>query len=135
MNGFLCVLKPPGMTSSDVVVRVRRQLGRGAKVGHAGTLDPEAAGVLPIGIGAATRLFDYVSDKEKTYRAEVCVGAATDTQDAATEWLTTTEIFAAIKAHSVILNSADFFILDASRCFFWSQNIAFFIICQPLIVL
>ncbi len=41
MNGFLCVLKPPGMTSSDVVVRVRRKLGRGVKVGHAGTLDPE----------------------------------------------------------------------------------------------
>lgn len=52
MNGFLCVLKPPGMTSSDVVVRVRRKLGRGAKVGHAGTLDPEASGVLPLMIGA-----------------------------------------------------------------------------------
>ena len=48
MNGFLCVLKPPGMTSSDVVVRVRRKLGKGAKVGHAGTLDPEASGVLPL---------------------------------------------------------------------------------------
>ena len=48
MNGFLCVLKPPGMTSSDVVVRVRRMLPKGTKVGHAGTLDPEAAGVLPL---------------------------------------------------------------------------------------
>ena len=48
MNGFLCVLKPPGMTSSDVVVRVRRMLPRGTKVGHAGTLDPEASGVLPL---------------------------------------------------------------------------------------
>ena len=44
MNGFLCVLNPPGMTSSDVVVRVRRMLPKGTKVGHAGTLDPEAAG-------------------------------------------------------------------------------------------
>ena len=81
-DGFLNLLKPPGMTSSDAVVMVRKTLPKGAKVGHMGTLDPEAAGVLPIGIGTATRLFDYVSDKEKTYRAEVCVGAATDTQDA-----------------------------------------------------
>ena len=60
MNGFLCVLKPPGMTSSDVVVRVRRRLPKGTKVGHAGTLDPEAAGVLPLMIGKASRLFDYL---------------------------------------------------------------------------
>ncbi|MFQ9806951.1 MAG: hypothetical protein ACLR07_11290 [Christensenellales bacterium] len=49
---FSACLKPPGMTSSDVVVRVRRKLGRGAKVGHAGTLDPEASGVLPLMIEA-----------------------------------------------------------------------------------
>lgn len=81
-DGFLNLLKPPGMTSSDAVVMVRRAFPKGTKVGHMGTLDPEAAGVLPIGVGAATRLFDFVSDKEKTYRAEVCIGAATDTQDA-----------------------------------------------------
>lgn len=55
MNGFLCVLKPPGMTSSDVVVRVRRKLGGKEKVGHAGTLDPEASGVLPLMIGKIGR--------------------------------------------------------------------------------
>ncbi len=82
MNGFLCVLKPPGMTSSDVVVRVRRQLGRSAKVGHAGTLDPEASGVLPLMIGKAARLFDYLVEKEKTYVAELRPGYATNTQDA-----------------------------------------------------
>ena len=82
MNGFLCVLKPPGMTSSDVVVRVRRKLGKGAKVGHAGTLDPEASGVLPLMIGRAARLFDYLVDKEKTYVAQLKPGYATDTQDA-----------------------------------------------------
>ena len=82
MNGFLCVLKPPGMTSSDVVVRVRRQLPRGTKVGHAGTLDPEAAGVLPLMVGKASRLFDYLVEKEKTYVAELRPGYATDTQDA-----------------------------------------------------
>ena len=82
MNGFLCVLKPPGMTSSDVVVRVRRKLGKGVKVGHAGTLDPEASGVLPLMIGRAARLFDYLVEKEKTYVAQLKPGYATDTQDA-----------------------------------------------------
>lgn len=82
MNGFLCVLKPPGMTSSDVVVRVRRLLGRKEKVGHAGTLDPEASGVLPLMIGRAARLFDYLVEKEKIYVAELRPGYATDTQDA-----------------------------------------------------
>ncbi|MBR4039781.1 MAG: tRNA pseudouridine(55) synthase TruB [Clostridia bacterium] len=82
MNGFLCVLKPPGMTSSDVVVRVRRRLPKGTKVGHAGTLDPEASGVLPLMIGKASRLFDYLVEKEKTYIAQLKPGYATDTQDA-----------------------------------------------------
>ena len=82
MNGFLCVLKPPGMTSSDVVVRVRHKLPRGTKVGHAGTLDPEAAGVLPLMVGKASRLFDYLVEKEKTYVAQFKPGYATDTQDA-----------------------------------------------------
>lgn len=82
MNGFLCVLKPPGMTSSDVVVRVRRKLPRGTKVGHAGTLDPEASGVLPLMVGKASRLFDYLVEKEKTYVAQFKPGYATDTQDA-----------------------------------------------------
>lgn len=82
MNGFLCVLKPPGMTSSDVVVRVRRMLPKGTKVGHAGTLDPEAAGVLPLMVGKASRLFDYLVEKEKVYVAQLKPGYATDTQDA-----------------------------------------------------
>lgn len=81
-DGFLNLLKPPGMSSFLAVHLVRRLLPRGCKVGHMGTLDPAAAGVLPIGIGAATRLFDYVTEKKKLYRAELCIGAATDTQDA-----------------------------------------------------
>lgn len=84
MNGFLCVLKPPGMTSSDVVVRVRgklKRMGVKVKVGHAGTLDPEASGVLPLMIGKASRLFDYLVEKEKTYIAQLKPGYATDTQD------------------------------------------------------
>lgn len=81
MNGFLNVLKPPGMTSAAVVAFVKRLTGE-KRVGHAGTLDPEAAGVLPIMIGRAARLFDYLVDKEKTYVAEVAFGVSTDTQDA-----------------------------------------------------
>lgn len=81
MNGFLNLLKPPGMTSSDAVVAIRRTLS-GEKVGHAGTLDPEAAGVLPIMIGKASRLFDALVEKEKTYIAEIAFGTETDTQDA-----------------------------------------------------
>ena len=82
MNGFITLLKPPGMTSSAAVLAVRKRLPRGTKVGHAGTLDPEAAGVLPIMIGKATRLFDLVTDKEKTYVAQWKPGVSTDTQDA-----------------------------------------------------
>ena len=81
MNGFLNILKPPGMTSAAVVAVVRRMTGE-KRVGHAGTLDPEAAGVLPIMVGKAARLFDYLVDKEKEYVAEAAFGVATDTQDA-----------------------------------------------------
>ncbi|MDO4355019.1 MAG: tRNA pseudouridine(55) synthase TruB [Clostridia bacterium] len=80
-NGFFNVLKPTGMTSSDVVVTVRRMLPRGTAVGHGGTLDPDAAGVLPVCVGRATRLFDYIIDKQKTYIAELTLGVETDTQD------------------------------------------------------
>ena len=80
-EGVVSVLKPPGMTSSDVVVDIRRIFGE-RRVGHTGTLDPAAAGVLPICIGRATRLFDYLVDKEKEYIAEIRFGAETDTEDA-----------------------------------------------------
>ncbi len=82
MNGFLNVNKPAGRTSSDVVVFVRRRLPKGTSVGHGGTLDPEASGVLPICVGSATRLFDYIIDKQKTYVARIRLGIETDTQDA-----------------------------------------------------
>ncbi len=81
MNGFLNILKPPGMTSAAVVGNVRRLTGE-KRVGHAGTLDPEAAGVLPVMVGRAARLFDYLTEKEKTYVAECAFGCETDTQDA-----------------------------------------------------
>lgn len=81
IEGIVTVLKPPAMSSSDVVVDVRRIFGT-KRVGHLGTLDPEAAGVLPVCVGRAVRLFDYLVDKQKTYLAEIVFGAATDTQDA-----------------------------------------------------
>ena len=80
MEGFINVLKPPGMSSGAVVAMVKRLTG--LKVGHCGTLDPEASGILPIMVGRATRLFDFMVEKEKTYLAEVAFGYATDTQDA-----------------------------------------------------
>ena len=82
MDGFLNLLKPPGMTSSDAVVKLRRLCPKGTRVGHGGTLDPEAAGVLPICVGKAARLFDYIIDKTKRYVAELTLGVETDTQDA-----------------------------------------------------
>jgi len=82
MNGFLIVDKPLGRTSSDMVLYVRKRLPRKTPVGHGGTLDPEASGVLPVCVGAATRLFDYIIDKQKTYVAELQLGVVTDTQDA-----------------------------------------------------
>ena len=80
MEGVVPLLKPPGLSSSDCVVDIRR-LFREKRVGHLGTLDPGAAGILPVCVGRAVRLFDYLVDKEKTYRFELILGAATDTQD------------------------------------------------------
>lgn len=80
MNGFINLLKPPGMSSGNAVAFVKRLTGE--RVGHAGTLDPEAAGVLPVMVGRATRLLDYFSEKEKTYIGEAAFTGATDTQDA-----------------------------------------------------
>lgn len=80
MNGFLNILKPPGMSSGAVVACVKRMTGQ--RTGHAGTLDPEAAGVLPVMVGRGTRLLDYFTDKSKSYVAEIAFTGATDTQDA-----------------------------------------------------
>lgn len=81
MDGVINVHKPIGMTSSDVVVLLRKSL-KTRKVGHTGTLDPEVNGVLPICVGKATRLAEYLTDQGKSYRAEITFGIVTDTQDA-----------------------------------------------------
>ena len=69
LTGFINVLKPCGATASDVVVKLRKILGE-RKIGHLGTLDPGAVGVLPIAVGNATKLFDLLTNKQKTYPVE-----------------------------------------------------------------
>ncbi len=89
-EGVICVLKPPGMSSSDAVTDIRRVFNE-KRVGHTGTLDPAAAGVLPVCIGRATRLFDFLVDKRKEYIAELVIGKATDTEDATGEVIDSSE--------------------------------------------
>ncbi len=81
MNGVLVIDKPAGMTSHDVVNRVRRVLNE-RSVGHLGTLDPMATGVLPLVLGRMTRLAQFYTEAEKTYQGEIRFGFATDTYDA-----------------------------------------------------
>jgi len=102
MNGFFNIAKPAGMSSAAVVAVMRRLTGE-KHVGHAGTLDPEAAGVLPVMTGKAARLFDYLVDKEKEYDAVCAFGTATDTQDATGQVIETGDRYPtldAVKQHA-----------------------------------
>jgi tRNA pseudouridine55 synthase len=87
-DGVVVVDKPPGMTSHDVVDRVRRIFGT-KKVGHAGTLDPDATGVLVLGVGQGTRLLSFAQDGPKRYLTTASFGTTTSTQDASGEVLET----------------------------------------------
>lgn len=89
-HGILLVDKPGGLTSHDVVARVRRAFGT-RKVGHAGTLDPMATGLLVIGIEGATRLLTYIVGADKTYTATIRLGARTTTDDAEGDLVDTAE--------------------------------------------
>lgn len=80
MNGVLNIFKPKGMSSFDAVRVVKKVAGTG-KVGHTGTLDPEATGVLPICIGRATKIIDYIMDSEKVYEVTLKLGIRTTTYD------------------------------------------------------
>ena len=91
MNGIINVLKPAGMTSFDVVSFIRKAAGQ-KKVGHTGTLDPSAVGVLPICLGNATRAIEFIIEKDKVYRAELTLGSATDTQDSSGNVIFTGEV-------------------------------------------
>ncbi len=91
MNGIININKPLGMTSHDVVGRLRRILGI-KKIGHTGTLDPDASGVLPMCIGRATKTADMLTAQNKQYIAEVTLGSATTTLDASGEVTETSEV-------------------------------------------
>ena len=80
INGILNIYKEKGYTSHDVVARLRGIAGQ-KKIGHTGTLDPEAEGVLPVCLGRATKVCDMLTDKDKTYEAVLLLGRVTDTQD------------------------------------------------------
>ncbi len=81
MDGLINVLKPPGMTSHDVVAFLRRLFGI-QRIGHTGTLDPGASGVLPVCVGRGTRVAEFLLGKDKEYRGEMVLGIHTDTHDA-----------------------------------------------------
>ena len=104
MNGILNIYKPTGMTSFDVV-RIIRKISNVKKVGHAGTLDPEASGVLPVCIGKATKAIDYIMDDFKIYEAELKLGVITDTYDREGKILQESEVNASEEEIILVINS------------------------------
>ncbi|MBV7274909.1 tRNA pseudouridine(55) synthase TruB [Clostridium sp. PL3] len=104
MDGILNINKPTGMTSFDVVRKVKN-IAKTKKVGHTGTLDPEASGVLPICIGRATKLVDYIMNDYKIYKAELKLGVITDTYDREGKILKTSQINVSKEQVESIINS------------------------------
>ena len=96
IHGIINVYKETGYTSHDVVARLRGILGQ-KRIGHTGTLDPDAEGVLPVCLGKATKVCELLADWDKTYRAILLLGQVTDTQDVSGEILETREVTASIK--------------------------------------
>ena len=100
MDGVLVIDKPAGPTSHDVVARVRRALDE-RRVGHTGTLDPAASGVLPLVVGRATRLAQFLSARDKSYDAVIRLGSSTDTGDANDAKAEADEVLTAAEARNV----------------------------------
>ena len=96
IHGIINVYKEKGYTSHDVVARLRKILGQ-KKIGHTGTLDPDAEGVLPVCLGKATKVCDLLADQDKTYQAILLLGQSTDTQDVSGEVLKNAEVTSSIK--------------------------------------
>ena len=96
MNKIVNIIKPTGMTSHDVVSAVRKILNT-KKVGHTGTLDPDASGVLPICIGKATKVSELILNKDKSYICELTLGITTDTYDSSGEILERVDNFSFTK--------------------------------------
>ena len=84
MNGIINLKKEAGMTSHDAVFKLRKILGT-KKIGHGGTLDPDVVGVLPIAVGKATRLVEFMQEEGKVYEGEITLGCSTTTEDASGE--------------------------------------------------
>jgi|LSQX01.2.fsa_nt_gb tRNA pseudouridine55 synthase len=82
LQGFFNINKPQGITSFDVIRRIKKQIPRKCKIGHLGTLDPMATGVLPVAVGNATRVIEYAAGVNKEYIAAFILGGVSDTQDA-----------------------------------------------------
>jgi tRNA pseudouridine55 synthase len=91
MNGILNINKPPGITSFGVIAFLRKNL-RVKKIGHLGTLDPDAKGVLPVCVGRATKAVEFLMDKDKRYKVELQLGVKTNTGDATGDVLETREV-------------------------------------------
>lgn len=94
INGIMNIYKEPGFTSHDVVAKLRG-IVKQKKIGHTGTLDPDAVGVLPVCFGSATKLCDMMTDKSKEYEAVMRLGVTTDTQDMSGKILTESAVLAA----------------------------------------
>ena len=93
MNGIINLKKETGMTSHDAVFKLRKILGT-KKIGHGGTLDPDVVGVLPIAIGKATRMVEFMQDEGKVYEGEITLGYSTTTEDASGEVVAETPVLA-----------------------------------------
>ena len=92
MNGIINFKKEAGMTSHDAVFKLRKILGT-KKIGHGGTLDPDVVGVLPIAVGKATRMVEFMQDEGKVYEGEITLGYSTTTEDASGEVVAETPVF------------------------------------------
>ena len=93
MNGIINLKKEAGMTSHDAVFKLRKILGT-KKIGHGGTLDPDVVGVLPIAVGKATRMVEFMQDEGKVYEGEITLGYSTTTEDASGEIVAETPVLA-----------------------------------------
>ena len=100
MNGIINLKKEAGMTSHDVVFKLRKILGT-KKIGHGGTLDPDVVGVLPIAVGNATRMVEFMQDEGKVYEGEITLGFSTTTEDASGEVVERTPVEAPLDATEV----------------------------------
>lgn len=101
MNGIIALWKERGMTSHDCVFKLRKIL-KTKKIGHTGTLDPAVEGVLPICIGQATRIAEYLTDAGKTYEAIVSIGKSTTTEDAEGETVEADETYKKISRQQLL---------------------------------